>query len=78
MALILIVGGRECQITPPRTRNVQMKASSIASDQDRFDTAYEACSGVPDTAATARTLASGAVECLYQRGPWIHGSVYFA
>ena len=37
------VGGQVCQTTPPRTLNVLMwEASSLASDQDRFDTAYDA------------------------------------
>ena len=41
---MLRVGGQGCRTTPPRTLNVctDVEASSVASDQDRFDTAYDA------------------------------------
>ena len=40
-SLMLRVGGQGCRTTPPRTRT-DIEASSIASDQDGFDTAYNA------------------------------------
>ena len=43
MDLVLKVGGQEYLTTPLLTENATiLEASSVASDQDRFDTAYEA------------------------------------
>ena len=40
---MLRVGGQVCQTTPPRTLNVLMsRPPRMASNQDRFDTAYDA------------------------------------
>ena len=36
------MGSQGCQTTPPRTECTDVEAFSVASDQDTFDTAYDA------------------------------------
>ena len=56
VALILTVGGRECQITPPRTRNVRMwKPHQLPLTRIGFNTAYGGVAGTWQMTSTTLT-----------------------